>query len=81
MISRETATTYFILASDIELYPSPNLIPKFLHMVSTYGLLEDTVYVLPIFEIEREHENRILKKNVLCQVFLKFLRWDRASGN
>ena len=69
MISRETATTYFILASDIELYPSPNLIPKFLHMVSNHGLLEDTVYVLPIFEIEREHENRILKKNVLCQVF------------
>ena len=60
MISRETATTYFILASDIELYPSPNLIPKFLHMVSTHGLLEDTVYVLPIFEIEREHKSRTL---------------------
>ncbi|XP_017774826.1 PREDICTED: beta-1,4-glucuronyltransferase 1-like [Nicrophorus vespilloides] len=33
-VARETAQTHFILASDIELYPSPNVIPQFLEMIA-----------------------------------------------
>ncbi len=32
-IARESANTYFVFASDIELYPSPNTIPSFLEMI------------------------------------------------
>jgi hypothetical protein len=32
-VARETSTTHFVFPSDIELYPSPNLIPPFLEMV------------------------------------------------
>ena len=54
MISRETAMTKHIFVADIELYPSPNLISKFLDMIITNGPKEKTVYVLPIFEIDAE---------------------------
>lgn len=33
-VARETAQTNFMLASDIELYPSPNIIEKFLAMIA-----------------------------------------------
>jgi beta-1,4-glucuronyltransferase 1 len=33
-VARDAALTHFILASDIELYPSPNLPEKFLKMVA-----------------------------------------------
>ncbi|XP_053600989.1 beta-1,4-glucuronyltransferase 1-like [Plodia interpunctella] len=33
-IARDAALTHFILPSDIELYPSPNLVPKFLNMIA-----------------------------------------------
>lgn len=32
-IAREAALTHFIFPSDIELYPTPNLIEKFLEMI------------------------------------------------
>lgn len=55
-VAREMATTHYVLPSDIELYPNPNLIPDFLEMVR----LNDTmlqrpapkVFVLSIFEVE-----------------------------
>ena len=56
MIARESATTHFVLAADIELYPSSNFIPKFLKMIEKQGFLENTVYVLPIFEIQDGEE-------------------------
>ena len=34
-IAREAALTHFVFASDIELYPSPNLVDNFLEMIST----------------------------------------------
>lgn len=33
-VARETAQTHYVLASDIELYPSPNLITLFLEMIA-----------------------------------------------
>lgn len=54
-IAREMAETHFIFASDIELYPTRNLIPKFLEMIaSNEELVTDgkpKVFVLPIYEI------------------------------
>lgn len=53
-IARDAATTHFILANDIELYPSRNLIPQFLQMMARSGgvnLNQRLVYVLPPFEV------------------------------
>ena len=56
-VARTAAATYFILASDVELYPSQNFIPKFLEMmrkqdVSRSPVPARRVYVLPIFEVK-----------------------------
>jgi hypothetical protein len=59
-VAREMSTTYFVLASDIELYPSPNLIPNFLHMIkkNDFEVMESSpnpkVFVLPIFEVDKK---------------------------
>ncbi|KAL3276807.1 hypothetical protein HHI36_012170 [Cryptolaemus montrouzieri] len=54
-IARETAQTHFILPSDIELYPSANVIPKFLSMIADNKapLLSKNPKVFPlhIFEV------------------------------
>ena len=64
-IAREGANTYYVFASDIELYPSPNLIPRFLEMVRsetnnhaklTEGNDRPRVYVNTIFEMKRDLE-------------------------
>ncbi|KAK5650613.1 hypothetical protein RI129_001642 [Pyrocoelia pectoralis] len=53
-IAKASAQTHFLLASDIELYPSPNLIPKFLRFVEENRKLIEKktkkVFVLPVFE-------------------------------
>lgn len=55
-IARDTALTYYILASDIELYPSPGIIADFLEMVRRQDppLLHDKPKVFPLclFEVE-----------------------------
>lgn len=55
-VARDAALTHFILASDIELYPSSGLVDKFLKMIERNeerGLLKNfRVYPLPIFEID-----------------------------
>ncbi|XP_017776246.1 PREDICTED: beta-1,4-glucuronyltransferase 1-like [Nicrophorus vespilloides] len=54
-VAREGAYTHFVLASDIELYPTPDFIPKFLEMITAnpeYAYRHNPhVYALPIFEI------------------------------
>ncbi|XP_060524606.1 beta-1,4-glucuronyltransferase 1-like [Cylas formicarius] len=54
-VAREMAQTYYVLASDIELYPSPNISTKFLDMIATNTgpLLSKNpkVYPLHIFEV------------------------------
>lgn len=59
-VARETAQTNFMLASDIELYPSPNIIEKFLAMIAenTDPLLskEHKVFPLHIFEVSANQQ-------------------------
>jgi len=54
-VARQNAATHFVLASDAELYPSPNLIRLFLDMIrrndSILNLGRPKVFVLPIFEV------------------------------
>ena len=60
-VARETANSHYIFPSDIELYPSPGLIPAILKMV-TSGEEEalkrpnPKVFVSSIFEIKEGHE-------------------------
>ena len=56
MVARESATTHYVYTSDIELYPSPNLVPNFLQMINRIGVLQKTVFVTPIFEIKANTE-------------------------
>ncbi|XP_063989022.1 beta-1,4-glucuronyltransferase 1 isoform X2 [Diachasmimorpha longicaudata] len=58
-IARETAVTHYLLASDIELYPSPELPSKFLEMIRRRdqpALLTPNpkVFVLSIFEVDEK---------------------------
>jgi hypothetical protein len=55
-IAREMAQTHYVLPSDIELYPNPNLIQDFLDMVKNNDTLmqrpNPKVFVISIFEVE-----------------------------
>ncbi|CAG7642835.1 unnamed protein product, partial [Allacma fusca] len=55
-VAREMAQTHYVLASDIELYPNPNLIQNFLDMVRRNDTKlrrpNPKLFVLPIFEVE-----------------------------
>ncbi|KNC24560.1 hypothetical protein FF38_00067 [Lucilia cuprina] len=84
-IARKTANTYFILACDIELYPSLGLVDKFLEMVvnnSTAVLEGDKpkVFVLPIFEVQKnatlpdnKEELKEMLKTSMAVPFHKFV--------
>ena len=51
-VARKQARTHFVMASDIELYPSPNIIPKFVRMVATINTTSRrVVFVVPSFHI------------------------------
>lgn len=52
-IAQDAAITHFIFPTDIELYPSENLVLKFLHMLAfdERTLVQDRVYVIPAFEV------------------------------
>jgi len=56
-VAREMASTHFVFPSDIELYPSPNLIPTFLEMIRRNDNVgtasKPRVYVNSIFEIQK----------------------------
>ncbi|XP_054082983.1 beta-1,4-glucuronyltransferase 1 [Zeugodacus cucurbitae] len=55
-IARDAALTHFILASDIELYPNPGLVKKFLEMIARNDAYlqrkAPRVFPLSIFEVE-----------------------------
>ncbi|XP_043289778.1 beta-1,4-glucuronyltransferase 1 [Venturia canescens] len=58
-IARECAPTHYLIVSDIELYPSPNLSSTFLEMITKYDqpvLLKPNpkVFVLSIFEVDEK---------------------------
>ena len=58
-VARATAATHFVFPSDIELYPSPNLIRDFLAMIHRNDRLlrrsTPRVFVSAIFEIANIH--------------------------
>lgn len=55
-IARDAAMTHFILASDIELYPTPNLPKKFLEMIARNDAplqrKNPRVFPLSLFEVD-----------------------------
>ncbi|KAF5269172.1 hypothetical protein FQR65_LT02472 [Abscondita terminalis] len=57
-VARAMSETYFLIVSDIELYPSPDLIPNFLKLIAgcEHNIVpyKPAVFVLHIFEI-KEH--------------------------
>ena len=58
-VARAMAATHFVFPSDIELYPSPNLIPDFLAMIRRNDVFlqrsSPRVFVSSIFEIAQIH--------------------------
>lgn len=61
--ARRAAKTRYIMASDIELYPSGNIIPRFLSMVRRRkNSTTPQVYVLPIFEVKASLRAPLTKK-------------------
>lgn len=58
-VARVSAATHFVFPSDIELYPSPNLIPDFLKMIrrndKKLPKSQPRVFVNSIFEIAANH--------------------------
>ncbi|EFA04866.2 N-acetyllactosaminide beta-1,3-N-acetylglucosaminyltransferase-like Protein [Tribolium castaneum] len=71
-VAREMATTHFVLALDIELFPNPGFIPKFLDMIARDEPPLDRpyprVFPLPVFEIksgEKIPENKSQLREML----------------
>lgn len=59
-VARQFARTRYVLASDVELYPSLHIVPRFLNLVARLAKKDDgkpmtpRVYTLPIFEVKKE---------------------------
>lgn len=68
-IARDAALTHFILPSDIELYPSPNLIPRFLNMIARNSKPLNTstkprVFPISIFEVDAKVQVPLTKTDL-----------------
>lgn len=78
-IARDTALTHYILASDIELYPSPGIITDFLEMIRRQDppLLHDKPKVFPLclFEVESYAVPPTTKEELVSSI-LKYLDLD-----
>ncbi|KAH6934015.1 hypothetical protein HPB50_019482 [Hyalomma asiaticum] len=67
-VARRRARTRYILASDIELYPSANVIPRFMNLVAERWRRNATearapqVFVLPIFEVQAKQRPPLTKR-------------------
>ena len=67
-VARVSATTHYILPSDLELYPSPDLIPQFLKFVTeniAFHKESPRAFVIPVFEIKKEYEVPEDKKQLI----------------
>ena len=75
-VARQTVSTHFVFPSDMELYPSPSLIPTFLEMVRRNGPLlrkkKPRVFVNSVFEIEAGHS--------LPENKAELIRWVKLYG-
>lgn len=88
-VARVNARTSFVLVSDVELFPSQNLVSGFLAMLARIrlksksdfrSLLKKFVYVLPVFEVEGDVVEVPLKKSQLLYLYamnkaVYFHRW------
>lgn len=59
-VARDAALSHYVLVSDIELYPSPNLVPRFLNMVARNAPPLSTstkpkIFPISIFEVDGKH--------------------------
>lgn len=76
-VARDTAVTHYILASDIELYPSPGIIPDFLDMVKRQDspLQHDKPKVFPLclFEVESYATPPSTKEDLVSYTCIKCL--------
>lgn len=56
-IAKDAALTHYILSSDIDLVPSVHLLPSFFQSIAKNDRLDDgTVFLLPVFEAEKDLE-------------------------
>lgn len=56
-IARDAAISHFIFASDIELYPSPGIVPKFLQMIANEPgdkLPKHRIFPIAIYEVAED---------------------------
>ncbi|XP_067119096.1 beta-1,4-glucuronyltransferase 1-like [Centruroides vittatus] len=78
-LARQRARTRYIMASDIELYPSVNIVPRFLDMVTKLTSSGRRVFVLPLFEIKKSMKPPNTKKELVVMVSKKeaifFHKW------
>lgn len=84
-VARRRARTRFVLASDIELYPSANVIPRFLALVEERRRQNATlasvpqVFVLPIFEVQAKQQPPLTKRALVQMLHNKtaifFHKW------
>ena len=60
-VARSSVSTRFILASDVELYPSPNLGRNFEFLIKSErkNSTKKLVYVVPTFEIDKSERDRL----------------------
>lgn len=72
-VARESAPTFYVFASDIELYPSPNLPVEFLEMIRKRdqpALYKPNpkVFVLSIFEVDEKNRPPNNKTHLVCLI-------------
>ncbi|XP_054714163.1 LOW QUALITY PROTEIN: beta-1,4-glucuronyltransferase 1-like [Uloborus diversus] len=72
--ARQLARTRYVLASDIELYPSTHIVPRFLNLITRLAAEADgkpktrRVFTLPIFEIKKEFPAPKTKEELVKRV-------------
>lgn len=73
-VARLNAPTHYVLASDAELYPSPDMVRLFLDMLrrneSVLHLGRPKVFVLPIFEVYGNQTVPTTKTELVYHPFL-----------
>ncbi|XP_035228145.1 beta-1,4-glucuronyltransferase 1-like isoform X3 [Stegodyphus dumicola] len=73
-VARQLARTRYVLASDIELYPSLHIVPRFLNLVARLAKKEEgkpktrRVFTLPIFEVKKEFPAPKTKEELVKRV-------------
>ncbi|XP_023223775.1 beta-1,4-glucuronyltransferase 1-like [Centruroides sculpturatus] len=56
-VARLKAETHYVFPSDIELYPSIGIVPRFLNMIKTLNESDSLhVYAIPVFEIKKNSQ-------------------------